>query len=628
MIAPGTIIGHHYRIQELIGSGGMAEVYLAISLSSRRPVAIKVLKEEFRNDAEFLRRFEREAKAVLHLSHDNIVRAYGVGETGGLPYIVLEYVEGRTLKQLVTENGPMPQRLAVSIMLQILSALDAAHRSGIIHRDVKPQNVIIMKDGTAKLADFGIARDANAGTMTFAGPTVLGSVHYISPEQAQGKTVTESSDLYSAAVMLYEMVTGTVPFSADSSVPVALMHINDKPVPPMHLNPQLAPAFNDVILCAMRKNPLERYGRASEMMQDLKRALKEPNGTFAGEYSRPSAAEPVKASPSGRKPRVHGAVKIGVVVLAIVSVIIGLFLILNDAYQTSMQSVDVVPLLTDRTVEEARQKAEDYGFVFEIREYEESETVPYGAVMTQTPDAGVNARLGTVIYATVSLGRDNPTVPDLSGLTLDEARESLRANGFTLGKVTYEVSDIAIGYVCNQSILGTTEAARGTVIDVSISASSESAFTMPSVVNEVLNVALGILGENNLSAIFVRYDSTSLEEDGVVIQQSPEADDPAVSTTAVYLTVSGSQSTLPFAADVAFNRTIEAADTHVMAVMRETFNGIAYQRILYENTLPKGDNTPISFTAYSNAEGSYEIILYVSGTEVKRQDVSFLPKVA
>jgi serine/threonine-protein kinase len=183
MIAPGTIVGHRYRIIDLIGSGGMAQVYRAMNLASRKIVAIKVLKDEFRNDAEFLRRFEREARAVLHLSHENIVRAFDVGEAEGLPYIVLEYIDGRTLKEILDENGPMPPRIAVALVVQVLDALNAAHNAGIIHRDVKPQNVIVMQSGKVKLMDFGIAREVDANTVTFTGSTVLGSVHYLSPSR-------------------------------------------------------------------------------------------------------------------------------------------------------------------------------------------------------------------------------------------------------------------------------------------------------------------------------------------------------------------------------------------------------------------------------------------------------------
>ena len=212
MIAQGTIVGHRYRIIDLIGTGGMAHVYRAVNLSSRKVVAIKVLKDEFRNDAEFLRRFEREARAVLHLSHENIVRAYDIGETDGLPYIVLEFVDGRTLKEILDDNGPMPARIAVALVVQVLDALGAAHAAGIIHRDVKPQNVIVMQSGKVKLMDFGIAREeVDANTVTFTGfLRCLVRCIISPPSRRKGQPAMEGSDLYSAGIMLYEMLDGAV----------------------------------------------------------------------------------------------------------------------------------------------------------------------------------------------------------------------------------------------------------------------------------------------------------------------------------------------------------------------------------------------------------------------------------
>ena len=279
----GTILDHKYRITELIGSGGMAQVYKAINMSNRRIVAVKMLKDEFKDDAEFLRRFTREANAVLALSHENIVRAYGAGTHNGLPYLVMEYVEGHTLKDLIEKNGALPVRTAIGITCQILDALSAAHSHGIIHRDVKPQNVIVTDKGRVKLADFGIAREARASTVTFSGQKVLGSVHYISPEQAKGSLATEQSDLYSVGVCLYEMLTGTVPFESDSTVSVALMHLQEKPVPPIELVPDLPKSLNDIVLKDLEKDPENRYHTAREMRSDLVRSLSDPNGTFVND---------------------------------------------------------------------------------------------------------------------------------------------------------------------------------------------------------------------------------------------------------------------------------------------------------------------------------------------------------
>ena len=277
------IIDGKYRIIREIGSGGMAHVYRAINMSTRKVVAVKMLKEEYLNDKEFLRRFDREARASLELSHDNIVRAYGVGEDDGVPYIVLEYVEGKTLKELIDEspNGHLSVQQSIGICSQILDALSYAHAHGIIHRDVKPQNVIVTNRGKAKLADFGIAREVTASTVTFSGKSVIGSVHYISPEQAKGLPATEESDIYSTGISLYEMLTGTVPFIGDTTVSTALMHLSNQPEPPRDLNPSIPPALNDIVLRALEKEPDMRYASAKLMRADLIRSLTHPNGTFA-----------------------------------------------------------------------------------------------------------------------------------------------------------------------------------------------------------------------------------------------------------------------------------------------------------------------------------------------------------
>ena len=626
MIPSGQIIGHRYRIVELIGAGGMSHVYKAINLASRRTVAVKVLKEEFINDAEFLRRFEREARAVLHLSHDNIVRAYDVGETNGLPYIVLEYVEGQTLKQIVSENGPMPPRLAVSMTLQVLEALSAAHKAGIIHRDVKPQNVIVTPMGKCMLTDFGIAREADASTITFAGNTILGSVHYLSPEQAKGKPVAEASDLYSTGVMLYELLTGQVPFDGDNSVAIALMHINKDPTPPARLNPKVPPALNDVVMRALQKNLDQRYATAMEMAKQLKRTLSEPNGDYAKTYARQQTdTEQLHAGTARRKKkkkRVHGPLKLAVAVAALVMVFIGVFLATRSAITSSESSTEIVPVLTLRSLDEAKERAENYGFTLEVREHAASETVPYNNIILQSPESGVRARRGTTIYVTVSLGPEVLTMPDLRGNTPDEAEKALSDAGLVLGAVQYRISDVAIGYVCSQSIVAGSEVTPGAVVDIWISATAASSFEMPDVTDEIFNLSLAALGQAQFSQVFVSFDETSDQENGLVLSQQPEAGTDVVADTPVYITVSGPQ-TLDYSSDVAFNLDVTESATQVMAVVLESSNGFAYYRILHEDVLEPGERVPFTFTAYSQAEGTQELILYVNGVENRHQNTTF-----
>ncbi len=313
----GTILDRKYRIVELIGSGGMAVVYKAINMTNRKTVAVKMLKDEYKDDAEFLRRFSREANAVLTLSHENIVRAYGAGTHDGLPYLVMEYVEGRTLKDLISKNGALPVRTAIGITCQILDALSAAHSHGIIHRDVKPQNVIVTDKGRVKLADFGIAREVKASTVTFSGQKVLGSVHYISPEQAKGTITTEQSDLYSVGVCLYEMLTGVVPFDSDSTVTIALMHLQEKPTPPIDIVPDLPTALNDIVLKSLEKDPNNRYQTARAMRSDLVRSLSDPSGSFVGE------PEEKKSRTIRKKPSVYALIALCVFLpIAIIGIVV------------------------------------------------------------------------------------------------------------------------------------------------------------------------------------------------------------------------------------------------------------------------------------------------------------------
>ena len=623
----GTILNHRYRIVELIGAGGMAQVYRAVNMANHRPVAVKVLRQEYRDNPEFLRRFEREARAVLHLSHDNIVRAYGVGQYDGIPYIVMEYVEGKTLKQIIQEDGPMPARTAILIACQVLEALSAAHATGIIHRDVKPQNVIVTKDGHAKLTDFGIARDVDASTVTFTGDTVLGSVHYLSPEQATGTPVTAASDIYSAGVMLYEMLTGTVPFTGETTVSIALKHINDAPVEPIQQNPKIQAGLNSIVLRAMCKDPAGRYPTAKAMRNDLLHAQYDPTGSFmriqvaASAGTAPAAAG--EQSPAEYAAKWHGSLKIALVVGLCICALLGTFFGIRSVRSQPAAALLPIPILTEKTVADATQKATDYGFTLVVADYATSNTVPYGSVISQSPLAGTSARSGTEISVVVSVGPETPTVPRLIGQTYDDALALLSEAGLQIGTVSYRVSDVAIGYVCEQSLLPGTEVSAGQRIDICISATSAVLTQMPEITGLPLGEALALLDASEFPNILVRYDAASDKESGMVVSQTPEALDSVQRGMAVSLVVAGQPLGRPYSSDIAYNLTIETGGTNVMATIAEAENGVPFERVLYETTLERGEMIPVSFTAYAASEGLHELILYIDGKEVRRQEASF-----
>lgn len=277
----GQILGNRYKLLERIGGGGMAVVYKAKCLLLNRFVAVKILRSEFTDDEEFVKRFRVEAQAAASLNHANIVSIYDVGRQDDIQYIVMEYIDGITLKEYISQKGALPWKEAVGIAIQICSALEHAHRNFIVHRDIKPHNIMITKDGIAKVTDFGIARAVTSATITMVGSTI-GSVHYFSPEQARGGFIDEKSDLYSLGITIYEMVTGTVPFDGESPVAIALKHIQEKPEKPIDINPKIPKGLNDLIIKAMKKDQNLRYQTASEMLADLQRVLADPDAKING----------------------------------------------------------------------------------------------------------------------------------------------------------------------------------------------------------------------------------------------------------------------------------------------------------------------------------------------------------
>ncbi len=430
----GKVLDDRYELVEFIGKGGMALVYRAIDRRTKHSVAVKILQPEFSKDKEFLARFEREAMTASKMSHHNIVNLLDVGQEGDLRYIVMEYVQGRTLKEVIQQKGALPPTVAAQIGIRILSALQHAHKNGIIHRDIKPQNILVHADGHIKVADFGIARVAGSNTISKA-DSVMGSVHYFSPEQAKGEEVTFSSDLYSVGVVLYEMLTGVPPFDGDTPVAIALLHINGTPTPIAQLNPAVPPALERVVEKAMEKNPEKRYQSAREMAQDLQHAMQEPDGTWMGRLPdkvSPPVEQPINP-PTGQHKKIrlhHSALSIaGVVALSLV-VVAGMAWASVLIYDRIVNTTEA-PYLLDESEQSALRIIERAGLQAKISRVSD-EVKPQGSVILQSPEYGTSMRKNETVFLTVSTGPVEQPVPDCRGMKMEEARDTLERCGFLL----------------------------------------------------------------------------------------------------------------------------------------------------------------------------------------------------
>ena len=539
----GRLLGNRYEIIEKIGSGGMATVYKAKCHVLNRYVAIKILRDEFTTDEEFIKRFEVEAQSAASITHPNIVSVYDVGVDGNLYYIVMELIKGKTLKEIITEEkGPLPWKWSVNIASQIASALETAHRNHIIHRDIKPHNIIITEDGVAKVTDFGIAKAVSNSTITAFG-TTIGSVHYFSPEHARGGFTDEKSDLYSLGVVMYEMLTGKVPFDADTAVSIALKHMQEEAKPPIELNPNIPSAVNDIIMKALRKDTNLRYQNATAMLLDLKRALKEPNGDFVDnndyqdfptqristigldeERSTKSTnaknnKKPNKFAQFIKNHKVLSSI-VGLILLFVIT--LGLTIGISNARRPKEVAI---PNLVGKTVDEAKQILTEnkLNYVEDSSEY--NTTYPAGQIISQTPNFvdGRKIKQNTDVKVVVSLGTETTTVPKLKGLTKDEAEDAAKSSKIKLEFVDEISKTVEAGVIIKQEKEeGETVNAGDTVkVYVSIGTGIKQVAVV-SVLYKDEETAKQTLQDLGLT-VNVEYGEDKTRGNGVVLKQSIES---------------------------------------------------------------------------------------------------------
>lgn len=621
----GKIIAKKYRITDLIGTGGMANVYRAVSLANGREVAIKILKEEHKNDPKFLRRFEKEAQAVLSLSQENIVKSYDVGEDKdtGSHYIILEYVKGETLKALIEKENKMDVNRAVNITCQVLNALAHAHEKGIIHRDIKPQNVIITPKGKAKLTDFGIAQIVESSTKTFMGASVLGSVHYLSPEQAKGEEATAESDIYSVAIMLYELLTGELPFLGEAPVTIALKHIQEQMNDPRYVNPDISPAMSKIIIKAASKDPENRYKSAMAMKHDLLRAIKEPNGDFVKLEETNETFKPA----TGREKMHRSIIAIGIfVLLAIIMFTVMFFIVrsIKEAANTPTEG-ELVPTLVGKKYTTANDLAKLRGYKLEITGWVQNDEYPENTIIEQNPTAGTTAKTGDTIMVVISSGSDNVIVPELSGQTIIDAARILAEKGLEIGDVVYEVNDkYEDGKVFRQLPLSNSSLFEGDTVDVWVCGYEQKSEDMPKYIDmqiiEAVEAARRIFDN-----IRVRYSGViegELIVEGTVIAQTPEPGTSVIRTTPVELTVYGLSQQI-YSADIAFN--VDVAENNASIIVTYIAEA-GIEVVIYEDTIHAGKQIPISFIGWVREQGTYECVVYRDNIEIKRMNVKFTYK--
>lgn len=555
----GKILGNRYEIIEKIGNGGMATVYKSKDRVLNRYVAVKILRDEFTTDEEFIKRFRIEAQSAASLTHPNIVSIFDVGNEGNLYYIVMELIKGKTLKEIITEeNGPLLWKWSLNVVTQIASALETAHKNNIVHRDIKPHNIIITEDGIAKVTDFGIAKAVSNSTITAFG-TTIGSVHYFSPEHARGGFTDAKSDLYSLGVVMYEMLTGKVPFDADTPVSVALKHMQEKPVEPKELNENIPQVVNDIIMKAMQKDINLRYQSATEMVKDLNTALKNPDENFVhignnigAATQRISTQEIAEAERRANEKNNKGKEKKSNKFLEFIkkhkvaSAILGAILLFFIAFGATMGIVEIanpnevqIPDLVNKTEEEAEQILKDLKLKLVVKSEEYDENIEKGKIISQDPTYKENYKIKehSEISVIISKGTEKVDVPNVVGKTKEEAEKELKDAGLVPEIIEENDEKVEAGIVLSQDPEDGENVNKGSKVKLVVSKGSAIVkVEVPSLVGKNEQEAKALLAEAGLKANIINDEDDS-KNDGVVLRQSKEAGTQVQEGTTITITV-------------------------------------------------------------------------------------------
>lgn len=650
----GKRLDGRYEIQEIIGVGGMSVVYKAYDNVDDRIVAVKILKDEFLTNDEFVRRFKNESKAIALLSHPNIVKVYDVSFGEKLQYIVMEYVDGITLKEYIQKQKSITWNDALFFTTQILRALQHAHDKGIVHRDIKPQNIILLSNGNIKVADFGIARFSRSETRTLT-DTAIGSVHYISPEQAKGEFTDERADIYSVGVVLYEMLAGKVPFEADSAVSVALMQLQDDAERLTQINPDIPKGLEQICMHAMQKNPADRYQTATEMLLDIEEVIKNPNTVFdytyfvdkeptkyvinteeksvvnEEEYYQPD--DDVEYYDPNHKKKVITAVVIGVVVL-IAAIVLLVLSLTGTAFKTTRTLENFVGMSYDELISSQQY---DYEFVMQQEKTEESEP---GVIISQAPEAGTKVLPDSQVTLVVAISADDITVPNLYDLDVEMAKNALAQEGLNNYTITSVASDtVEENKVVYSNPKAGTVVSADTQITVFVSSGPTTEeikqINIPDVSGLSQEGARAFLEKSGFKNINFSTKDSELPK-GVVISQNPVAgtliteDDKITITISSGVTTTTTKASSKVSLTVALPECIDENGEFVKDNLVVELDGEVY---LSQNVTLNGKNANVSITIEDSPDvqvrvslkntGAVEVRSITQAPESKKLSVNF-----
>ena len=635
----GKRLDGRYEVQEIIGVGGMSVVYKAYDNVDDRIVAIKILKEEFLNNEEFKRRFKNESKAIALLSHPNIVKVYDVNFGEKLQYIVMEYIDGITLKEYINKQGAITWNDALFFMTQILRAVQHAHDKGIVHRDIKPQNIILLKNGNIKVTDFGIARFSRSETRTLT-EQAIGSVHYIAPEQAKGEYTDEKADIYSLGVVLYEMLAGSVPFEADSAVSVALMQLQADAKKLTDINPDIPLGLEQICIHAMQKDPMDRYQTATEMLLDIEEIIKDPKATFnyvskvdnnptiivnknevlsREEQHNDEVQEHVDAAEAKEhKKKVITAVTIGIIVLvaAIVLLVMGFT---NGFSKSTTKLENFVGTSYDETYDA-------YSSTYEIvAEYEKTSEYTPGTVISQDPVAGSKVLQGTKVKLTVAASEQDITVPNVYNYDEDRAKQALEMSGLKHTKtVSVSSENVDDGKVVYTEPKANTVVSADQEITIYISSGPSTTviktYKVPDVDGLTQSTAENFLKKTGFKNIsFVTQDSPISK--GIVISQSPAAGATAKETDSIKVVISSGMTTtttekmLKTSVSIQLPRVIDKDGNYGSDTINVSVDGSTY---LNQTVTLNGKTLSMKVSGKNNVVQSIQVSLIKTGaTETK-----------